>query len=96
MPGWAQGGRRREVADSITYYAVYDDYGSTAEPRTVFRRVAGEIGEIDEIFAGDLRWKPSSFLIEAEHGDLARDFIEIDAAEAERIIARVRASVQLP
>ena len=84
------------MADAITYYAVYDDDDSKAGPWTAFRRAKRGIGQTDETLADGLRWKPSPFLIEAEHGDLAYDFIEIDAANAERTIARIRGSAQLP
>jgi hypothetical protein len=60
-------------------------------PRSAFRRTETSSGEFDELFTRDLIWKPSALLYEAEHGDLMFDFTEISEAEAEQIVARIRA-----
>jgi hypothetical protein len=78
------------VADKITYYAMFDVHSSRANPRSVLRRVASAAGDVDELFARDLIWKPSPLLHAAEHGDTMFDFTEITEAEADRIVARIR------
>jgi hypothetical protein len=80
------------VADQITYYAMFDVHSSRARPRTVFRRIQGANEAADELFSSDLTWKPSTLLIAAERGDTMFDFTEITEAEAEQIVARIRAS----
>jgi hypothetical protein len=77
----------------ITYYAVVDDFSSREEPATVLRRVEDAEGESDEVFTRALTWTRSSSLYSAERGNLDNKFFEISEQEAERIVARIRASV---
>ncbi|HZR49105.1 MAG TPA: hypothetical protein VFB06_06275 [Streptosporangiaceae bacterium] len=77
----------------ITYYAMVDDLSSRDEPAGVLRRVEDAEGENDEVFTRGLIWERSSSLYSAERGNLDNKFIEISAEEAERIVARIRASV---
>jgi hypothetical protein len=58
----------------------------------VLRRVQANGAKIDEVFSGALRWVPSPLLRSAEHGDLTNDFTEITEAEADKIVARIRAA----
>jgi hypothetical protein len=80
------------LAETITYYAIIDDSSSEERPAGVLRRVQSNVGKIDEVFSGALRWVPSPLLRSAEHGDLTNDFTEISEAEADQIVARIRAS----
>ena len=80
------------MAETITYYAIIDDSSSEERPAGVLRRIQKNVGRIDEVFSGTLQWVPSSALASAEHGDITNDFTEITGAEAERIVARIRAS----
>jgi hypothetical protein len=50
-------------------------------------------GRRDEAFTRDLAWERSSSFASAERGDLQNEFIEISEEEAERIVARIRATV---
>jgi hypothetical protein len=77
----------------ISYYAMIDDLSSREEPTGVLRRVEDAEGESDEVFTRELIWVRSSSLYSAERGDLTNQFIEIGEDEAERIVARIRASV---
>jgi len=77
----------------ITYYAMVDDLSTREEPAGVLRRIEDADGENDEVFTRGLVWKRSSSLYAAERGNLDNKFIEISAEEAERIVARIRASV---
>jgi len=79
------------MADRITYYALIDDFSSRAEPGGVLRRVAKDLGTVDEVFSRDLTWDASPLLRRAEHGDTMFDFTEITEAEANEIVARIRA-----
>jgi hypothetical protein len=80
------------VAERILYYAITDDASSLAQPAGVLRRTEKGGLEIDEVFSGTMRWVPSTALVSAEHGDISNDFTEISEAEADQIVARIRAS----
>jgi hypothetical protein len=80
------------VAERVIYYAITDDTSSLARPAGVLRRTEKRGLEIDEVFSGTLQWVPSPVLARAEHGDITNDFTEISEAEAEQIVARIRAS----
>jgi hypothetical protein len=79
------------MAEETTYYAIFDDYTSGAEPVGVLRRFRGG-GRRDESFGGDLEWKFSSLLHSAERGDTEYDFIPITEDEASQIVTRIRAA----
>lgn len=80
------------MAETITYYAIIDDSSGQERHSGVLRRVQDNGAKIDEVFSGALRWVPSPLLRSAEHGDLTNDFTEITEAEAEQIVARIRAA----
>jgi hypothetical protein len=79
------------MTDKITYYAIVDETSSHAHPSGVLRRMENDDGEIDEIFSRNLSWEFSRLLYSAENGDLTNDFAEITEAEANEIVARIRA-----
>jgi hypothetical protein len=82
------------MPDEVTYYAIVDDLSSRERPAGVFRRTyTHDGGRSDEVFTRDLTWEFSPELISAERGDLELDFVEITAAEASQIVARIRAEV---
>jgi hypothetical protein len=81
------------MQQKVTYYAIVDDLSSRDEPAGVLRRVEDDEGESDEVFTRDLVWKRSSSLYAAERGNLDNKFIEISEDEANRIVARIRATV---
>ena len=78
------------MTEKITYYAIVDEFTSRDHPAGVLRRVENEEGEIDEVFARNLRWEFSPLLYSAERGDLANDFVPISEEEAGRIVERIR------
>jgi hypothetical protein len=78
------------MTEKITYYAIIDEFTSRDHPAGVLRRVENEEGEIDEVFARNLRWEFSPLLYSAERGDLANDFLPISEEEAGRIVERIR------
>jgi hypothetical protein len=80
------------LAEIITYYAIIDDSSGQERHSGVLRRVQANGAKIDEVFSGALRWVPSPLLRSAEHGDITNDFTEVSEAEAEQIVARIRAS----
>jgi hypothetical protein len=80
------------MTDKIAYYAMVDEDSSRDRPRTVLRRIESGQGQADEVFSRDLEWEASPLLRRAEHGDITNDFTEITEAEAEQVIARIRAS----
>jgi hypothetical protein len=80
------------VTERVLYYAITDDTSNLAQPAGVLRRTEKGGLEVDEVFSGTLRWVPSAALVSAEHGDITNDFTEISEAEADQIVARIRAS----
>jgi hypothetical protein len=78
------------MADEISYYAIINDFSSREEPGGVLRRIKNDDGERDETFGIDLEWGRSSLLYAYERGDLTNDMVPISAAEADRIVARIR------
>ena len=85
------------MPDKVIYYAVVNDLSSRERPAGVFRRSYTEDGgRSDEAFTRNLRWEYSTSLISAERGDLQNRFFEITEAEANQIVARIRAEVTGP
>ena len=80
------------MTDKITYYAMIDEDSSRDRPRTVLRRIESNQGQTDEMFSRHLQWEFSPLMRTAEHGDISNDFTEISEAEADQIVARIRAS----
>jgi hypothetical protein len=76
-----------------TYYALVDKFSSRERPGGVLRRAEDDGGQEDEAFMRSLKWEPTPLLYSAERGDLDIEFFEISDEEAERIVARIRASV---
>ena len=80
------------MAEQITYYAIVYESSSIEQPAGVLRRIVGDGETTDEVFSGELEWTFSPLMYEAERGDLENEFVPISEAEAERIVARVRAA----
>jgi hypothetical protein len=78
------------MTEKITYYAIIDEFTNRDHPAGVLRRVENEEGEVDEVFARNLRWEFSPLLYSAERGDLANEFVPISEEEAGRIVERIR------
>ena len=81
------------MSEQTTYYAIIDDFSSRNEPAGVLRRIKHGGGQRDEAFGRDLMWSHSTLLYSAERGNLDNKFVEISEEDAERIVARIRASV---
>ena len=81
------------MSEQTTYYAIIDDFSSRNEPAGVLRRIKHGGGQRDEAFGRDLMWSHSTLLYSGERGNLDNKFVEISEEEAERIVARIRASV---
>jgi hypothetical protein len=79
------------MPEQITYYAIIGEYSSRDRPGGVLRRVERDGGSTDEVFARDLNWEFSPLLYEAERGDLMFEFVKISEAEADQIVAIIRA-----
>jgi hypothetical protein len=79
------------MPDSVTYYAIVNEFSSLEQPAGVFRRTYFEAGgRRDEAFSRDMEWERSWLLASAERGDTANDFIEITKEEADAIVERFR------
>jgi hypothetical protein len=82
------------MPDTVTYYAVVNDFSSREWPAGVFRRIYTEDGgRSDEAFTRNLQWEYSTSLVSRERGNLDNEFIEITEDEANQIVARIRARV---
>jgi hypothetical protein len=81
------------MAQTITYYAIIDEFSSRDRPGGVLRRVVDDNGQVDEAFSPDLAWEFSPLLYAAERGDTMFDFVPISEDEADRIVARIRETV---
>jgi hypothetical protein len=87
--------RSTQMPDSVTYYAIVNEFSSRDRPAGVFRRTYFDDGGMeDEAFGRDLRWERSWLLASAERGDTANEFIEISEEEADQIVERFRQNAQ--
>jgi hypothetical protein len=78
------------MAETITYYAIIDEFSSRETPGGVLRRVKNDDGITDETFSEDLKWEFSPLLAGAERGDTMFDIVPISEAEAAQIVARIK------
>jgi hypothetical protein len=78
------------MAETITYYAINDEFSSRETPGGVLRRVKNDDGITDETFSEDLKWEFSPLLAGAERGDTMFDIVPISEAEAAQIVARIK------
>jgi hypothetical protein len=82
------------MAQTITYYAIIDEFSSRDRPGGILRRVADDNGQVDEAFSTDLTWEFSSLLYAAERGDTMFEFVPITEDEADQIVARIRKTAE--
>jgi hypothetical protein len=78
------------MAETITYYAIIDEFSSRVTPGGVLRRVKNDEGITDEAFSEDLKWEFSPLLAGAERGDTMFDIVQISEAEAAQIVTRIK------
>ena len=78
------------MAQTITYYAIIDEFSSRDRPGGVLRRVVDGNGQVDEAFSPDLTWEFSPLFYAAERGDSMFEFVPITEDEADRIVERIR------
>jgi hypothetical protein len=78
------------MAQTITYYAIIDEFSSRDRPGGVLRRVAGDGEQVDEAFSPDMTWEFSPLLYASERGDTMFEFVPITEGEADQIVARIR------
>lgn len=82
------------MAQTITYYAIIDEFSSRDRPGGVLRRVVDGNGQVDEAFSPELTWEFSPLLYGAERGDTMFEFVSITEDEADRIVARIRETAE--
>jgi len=78
------------MAETITYYAIVNEFSSRERPFGVVRRVKHDGGQRDEVFSRAMKWEHTALLYSAERGDLTNDLIPITEDEANQIVERVR------
>ncbi len=84
------------MSKKTTYYAIVNEFSSLERPGGVLRRIEDDQGQSDEVFTRNLIWEASALLYSAERGNLDNKFYEISEDEANRIVARIRATVTGP
>jgi len=77
-------------AKDLKYYAVVGSGRTVQNPSGLVRRRTSPEGRIDEALQRDLRWIPSSAIVEWEYGDVGAELVEISEAEAQKLIERFR------
>ena len=82
------------MAQTITYYAIIDEFSSRDRPGGVLRRVVDANGQVDEALSPDLTWEFSPLLYAAENGDTMFEFVPITQDEADQIVARIRETAE--
>ena len=85
------------MPDTVTYYAVVNDFSSRERPAGVFRRTYTEVGgRSDEAFTRNLHLGVQHVAGFPRARQPRNDFIEITEDEANQIVARIRARVTGP
>jgi hypothetical protein len=82
------------MAQTITYYAIIDEFSSRDRPGGVLRRVVNGDGHVDEAFSPELTWEFSPLFYAAERGDTMFEFVPINKVEADQIVARIREAAE--
>ena len=82
------------MTQTITYYAIIDEFSSRDRPGGVLRRVVDANGQVDEAFSPSLTWEFSPLLYAAERGDTMFEFVPITEDEADQIVARIREAAE--
>ncbi|MFD7324778.1 hypothetical protein ACFV9D_27425 [Streptomyces sp. NPDC059875] len=100
LPSWEEYRRRLPPDDSgrpaaagvdrITYYARVNESCTKEDPHGVVRRIHST-PPVDQVFARDMRWRPTEFLHLHRLGHDDYDPVEITATEAAVIIGRWKA-----
>jgi len=84
------------MAEKITYYAIFDEFGSRCWPGGVLRRVVNDEGQGDDAFSRDLKWEFSPLLYSAGHGNTILYLVPVSKEEASRIAERIREVATAP
>ena len=101
LPSWEQYRQRLAADDSgrpataaggnrITYYARVDESCTKGDPHGIVRRIHSS-PPVDQVFARDMRWRPTEFLHLHRLGHDDYDPVEITATQAAVIIGRWKA-----
>ena len=72
------------------YYAVVGSGRTIQNPSGLVRRRTSAEGRIDEALQRDLKWIPSSAIVEWEYGDVGAELVEISESQARGLIERFR------
>jgi hypothetical protein len=82
------------MTQTVTYYAIIDEFSSRDRPGGVLRRVVDDNGQVDEAFSSSLAWEFSPLLYAAERGDTMFEFVPIARDEADQIVTRIRETAE--
>jgi hypothetical protein len=74
----------------MKYYAVVGSGRTIQNPSGLVRRRTTPEGRIDEALQRDMKWIPSSAIVEWEYGDVGAELAEISESEAEALIEQFR------
>jgi hypothetical protein len=77
--------------ETVIYYAMLLEGDTRWEPSGIARRATSPgNGLRDEVLTREGAWSPTPLLVGWQRGDSTFDFVEITAAEAARVIERLR------
>jgi hypothetical protein len=78
------------MTNTTKYYAVVGSNRTIQNPSGLVRRRTTSEGRIDEALQRDMRWIPSSAIVEWEYGDVGAELVEISESEAKALIEQFR------
>jgi hypothetical protein len=79
------------MPDKITYYAIVNDDTTVERPFGLARRLEFDgNGFEDETLRRDFSWMFTPIVIEWRHGDFAYELVEVNHAQASKIIKYFR------
>ena len=73
------------MGSRITYYAIVSGGVTVDRPHGLLRRLEHEDGPEDEGIHRDMSWRPTSLIVEQEHGGTDEDLVEVSHEQASKI-----------
>ena len=78
------------MTEKITYYTMYLGGRTDQEPTGLLRRRELDGSQADEGIRRDMTWSRTPLIAGWERGDTTVELVEVSAAEAERVVERLR------
>ena len=77
------------MTNKIRYYAIVTG-GTVDRPQGLLRRLEHDDGPDDEALHKDMGWRWTSMLVEHENGCSDEDLVEVNHAQARKIVQHLR------